>query len=299
MLATAIMKQLRPSMQIYYDHSESPYQCSGSKSVESFLQPANRVILTSQPPDKCDTWDWKSLVPIGRGLLSSKLDSIISENGLQDHKPITSFQQGLRRHLLLDDMFQSVCPIIDDWWHLTSDLQQQADAIKREAQSTERPVVAIHARGGDKIRELGKYIDPETNKYPMERGMRRLIATHPSIQVSPPTCLILSDDYQYAQTVKAMAQDILKCQHFIMRVPNDPTASYEIKVFRHMPEQIRCEAAKEYLIDIELMSWATYLIANHRANADSIAAFLRKCRFYHDMSTIVPGTGASAFTFWV
>eukprot|EP00878_Enallax_costatus_P032119 GHUV01035227.1.p1 GENE.GHUV01035227.1~~GHUV01035227.1.p1 ORF type:complete len:360 (+),score=66.45 GHUV01035227.1:351-1430(+) len=296
--SAAILKQLQPNTQIYYDHSPSPYQCSSNKTVEAVLQPRNNIIKTSHPPLECVKWGFLASVGFSYGFLSRGLKSIITETLRQDQKPITNLQQALERHLVLNDMLQSMCPIVDDWWHLTPQLQQRADAIKQRLQSTERPVIAIHARGGDKTKELGKYIDPDTHKYPMAEGMRRLIVTHPGIQASAPSCLILSDDYGYAQSVKAMAQDILKCREFVMRIPDDQDAAYEIKSFQHMPQKDRCEATKEYLIDIELMGWATFLISNHRANADTIAAFLRKCRFYHDMSTIVPGTGASTYTFW-
>lgn len=295
---SAILRQQRPHIAIYYDHSPSSYQCSANRSIRTILRPKGELIRIGQPPEGCVTWKFLDYVLSTQHFLMEELNGMISESLRKTHMSISSPKQGLQQHMLRDAMFEALCPVVMGWWHLLPDVQAQADALKRQLQSRHEPVIAIHARGGDKVTELGQYRDPITQQYPMADGMRRLLATHPGINGSAPSCIIFSDDYQYARVVRTMAEDIIKCGHVIMRAPTKEGVAYHARAFHHEPQQVRCEATKAYLLDIELMGWATYLVANHRANADTIATFLRKCKFHREFSTVFPGTGAPRFTLW-
>lgn len=296
--AAAILKQQRPDITLYYDHTKSPYQCSSAKTLEAVLRPGNRLLKTSEPPSDCVPQRFVRHAVATEELLMKSLGGLITETVHVDQPPITSFQQSVERRLLLDAMFQAICPIVMDFWHLAPELEARANVVKRQLQSKQRPVIAIHARGGDKKKELRKYVDPDTHQYPMLEGMQRLAATHPGIRLSGPVCLIFGDDNNYAQQVREMAETELNCSEIILRVPKADKHGYDKQEFKQLTQNLRCQATGDYLVDIELMGWSTLLVANHRANADTTATFLRKCKYFYDYSSTIPGTGAPHFTLW-
>lgn len=295
---TTILRQQQPNISVFYDHSPSPYQCSVNKSIAAIMQPANHIIRTTTPPQHCARWPFGRQMHYVEDILMGAMGGLITET--LHHKPvsITGSQLNLQRQLLLDAAHQALCPAVNDWWGLTPRAQIRVEALKRQLQSRQRPVIAVHARGGDKAAELGEYVDPETGQYPMMEGLLRLSASHPGIHRSSPTCLIIGDDHKYAQSVRTMVQDTLNCGEVVMRVPREINASHDQRSFNAQPLAMRCLATEEYLIDIELMAWSNFLIANHRACADTIATFLRTCTFHHDFSSVLPGTGSPRFTLW-
>lgn len=298
LMGATILQQLKPGTQIYYDHLPSYYQCSEDKSISAFLAPGSAYIKASPAPQECYIMDFHRLLEVVQHYLSDKWKPSLIWESYQIQMPdqVTA-EQRLQRRLLLNSVFQALCPVVSDWWRLSPEIQDSIDRIKSQLQGR-TPVIAIHARGGDKASELGTYMDSRTKQYPMEKGMQRLVALHPAIQQPAPTCIILGDDYTYGQVVKGWAQNILGCKKLLMRTPSAVGAAYNYNKFKRSPLEQRCADTKRYVEDIELMAWADFLIGNHRANGDTLAVYVRKCKYFHDYFTAVPGTGAAFFNLW-
>jgi hypothetical protein len=63
-----------------------------------------------------------------------------------------------------------------------------------------------------------------------------------------------------------------------------------------------CSASAAVLlhqVDIDLLAWSTFTVANHRANADTLAMYVRKCRYHRDYRSAVPGAGGTHLNFWI
>lgn len=131
-MAAAILGQQQPDSTIYYDHSKSPHQwlIGANQTLEAVRRPGDVLLNTLAPPSNCQRQKCGEHARASGRFISRNLGRLISEGRDRYQTHAISLQQKLKCLLLLDAMFQAICPIVVEFWQLAPDLQARSDAVK-------------------------------------------------------------------------------------------------------------------------------------------------------------------------
>ncbi|KAG2491846.1 hypothetical protein HYH03_009802 [Edaphochlamys debaryana] len=293
-----------PDAEIYLDWSHTHYTCQEEDDlsrdpIQDFFQP------TLFPP-------WLKSAA-GAGDLAAKGCIGIDHHDAAHtnrayNKPLckyaanaTSTERGPRWLAVKRALLQAVCPaVVGLWRSLHPSLQAEADAVIESL--PEEPFVALHVRGGDKIKEYdGRGQRLETD-HSLLGGMVALATRHPSARGR--TCVVMGDDPVLAELVIAHASKILRCKSFHLRLPPrkkktaEPVGHVQAD-FNAAPVEQRCNATRSFITDLNIMAAAPYFVGNTVSNVVSMAFWLRGCVHHHDLDTLFDGDGYTDWWLWL
>ncbi|KAG2427619.1 hypothetical protein HXX76_012271 [Chlamydomonas incerta] len=138
-------------------------------------------------------------------------------------------------------------------------------------------LVAVHARGGDKL-AAGRWREVDdvyASAYNFSGGFAHLLATHPEAAGS--TCVILGDDHALAAMLVGPAEALLRCARVVNGVP--PSPAHDQDVFNALPESSRCGRAHAFMADLALLAASDYTVGSIKSNVDLLAFLLGRCLY--------------------
>ena len=268
------------------------------------MQPSEECVRRGSPPTGCKRLDfntgawWRPALTKDFWMLASR----VSEDRGDRQSLHTAFRTSMgnssaefmSHNLAHEAIVEARCQIVRSWWNLTPELLGQVAQARSDINSLSRqhqrrnPIIAIQARGGDKRSEAGAHVlDPKTLQYAMEHGLKRLIKTHPGLEGA--TCIVVGDgDMSYTATLIGQARSILNCSSVIAReggkgpwvlmpeaLPPLGGRGHIQGQFNSMSLEERCSATKQFMVDLEVMGWADYLVTNEKSNVAEVAYLLR------------------------
>lgn len=292
--ATTFLKHVQPSTTFYYTNIGSYYQCWANSSAAAFFVPGGGALRVDAPPANCSSVRRHIPVEVTRYYLRVK-NAAASAGPDADLGRAGIGSSRVQSPIMLETAVRARCSIVEDFWKLTPELQIQVDKA-REDLAADHPIIAMHARGGDKtVRELWGVV-LESGHYPMAPGMRVLAGRHPHL-VQNATCVVVGDDAALSQMMADWANRIFNCGRLVMRGPQQ--GGHTQNSFNSMSLEDRCKATQRLLVDLEVMAFAHFFIGNQKSNLDALVQAIRRCKYYHAEDSMIAGTGAREFGIWV
>lgn len=184
-------------------------------------------------------------------------------------------------HPYPDDICDKVCETLIPFWKPTDNIQNLIDHELFELSLHPKPIIAIHLRGGDKVRlESRQYkLTPAITQLRNTLKFSGSASTNASSDYDSMntfgTCVILGDDSTLASRAIGILKDILPC-YIVNRVR--PNYSHDQDTFNNMTNDFRCHETKNLLIDVEILSNADAAIGLADSNVVRLAANLRRCQ---------------------
>ena len=68
--------------------------------------------------------------------------------------------------------------------------------------------------------------------------------------------------------------------------------------FNRMTLESRCAATNRFLLDLEVLGWADFMIVNEKSNVAETAYYIRRCKYYHARETAISGETGADITLW-
>jgi len=283
------------------------YQCFENRSITAFFEPGKECLRTDSAPPGCvavgvyDSWSMDAFTKeFGEALFFGHSSGVRSRHDASSSSTNSSRALEYMSHNLAHEAsVEERCHTLRCWWNLTPELQALVTQARADISALSgqrhrrRPMVAIQARGGDKAAEevlAGDVLDPKTHQYAMGYGMKRLKLAHPGLE--GPTCIIVGDaDGSYVSSLIHQANDILNCSSVVVRTggkgpwglvghqglrPNATAGrGHHQSSFNGLPLEQRCNATKQFIVDLEVMGWADFLVSNEKSNVAEVAYLLR------------------------
>ena len=288
-----LAQAIYPGLSLYYNHATSPYQCSTNGSLDAFMIPAsNGVFKVGDPPPGCahhtyhagESEHFRTGIFPGHTLWN---DWHITEAG-------ASPALVLRNKLYHQASIQAVCQTVQSFWNLSPELSLNISKTQKWLRKDRQLVIAIQARGGDKVIELQGHLDGSRH-YPMEAGMWKLSL---NTELHGATCVIIGDELTYAEAISHAAKLILKCGRIVIRHHGMSRDGHRQAAFNSMPLEERCTATQNYIADLEILAWADYMIVNDRSNVAEVANYIRRCKYHHPRETAISGEAGNIMLPW-
>ena len=288
-----LAQAIYPGLSLYYNHATSPYQCFTNGSLDAFMIPAsNGVFKAGTPPLGC---------------MHNKYNPFHSERFRTELFPghtlwndwhITEAEASpalvFRNKLYHQAAIQAVCQTVQSFWNLSPELSLNISKTQKWLRKDRQLVIAIQARGGDKVIELKGHLDGSRH-YPMEAGMRKLSL---NTELHGATCVIIGDELTYAEAISHAAKLILKCGRVVIRHHGMSRYGHTQAAFNSKPLEERCTATQNYIADLEILAWADYMIVNDRSNVAEFANYIRRCKYHHPRETAISGETGGTMLLW-
>lgn len=261
---------------IYWDFSRNPYGCCNKNVKTSCINNGWNTIFQSNIalnlPQKRKYKENSGIAYHSMGSFtftnsSSNRSITCYGKSFNDLTPPTKFRNGSYD----DTRCNNLCSTLNSFWQPSYEIQILIDHELMILSQYPKPIIAIHLRGGDKIK------DAEAKPYKLNPTIDTLSYLMSKSRWSNQngTCVILGDDSKLGDKAMSYLKKKMSC-HIYNRVR--PDHSHNQADFNNMASELRCLETKQLLIDIEILSSADAAIGLADSNVVRLAANLRRCR---------------------
>lgn len=284
----------------YWNASTSPYVCPSVASHPPgpddwsalFAGPSPRALPRASRPATAPAWQvqppqrappsqrllpWPP-PPAGSGGATSGGRASLPPRACRDwtFEQLAAFNKlRRRRRALRFGACVRLCSAVTDVWVLSPRLRDAAERETHRLGRMARPLVALHVRGGDKIKVGNGHVIPhdmgEVRAYSFQPALHALR----SAGFVGGTCVIVGDDAVMGVEAGRAAADILNCT-VVSR--QEPGYAHVQRDFNSDGSDARCSRTKKLLVDTEVIASADAAAGLAQSNVMRVAALLRRCR---------------------